>query len=249
VLLGAEGEGVNLITIGVLVGAEGEGVDSGCAVSVAVLGDGEGLGVGWVGGAETRWCNPACVTSARGVGEESKLSAVEGIVGRAAVCGSEGHEAGATNVNAERVAGADEAGSQVGVLVAAMAGFPPVLEVDAAAGAQADYPWWAGVGLLWLLACRCAVRGGWLRARLVLAWVALGARLEGVGVGRLEGVCGDTGRTMGAVGLLGAGEGCRDAHVRFTVREAGSEDGEFLGSGSCSLGRRRVGACGHSSDS
>jgi hypothetical protein len=135
VLLGAEGEGVNLITSGVLVGDEGEGVDSGCAVSVAVLGDGEGLGVGWVGGAETRWCNPACVTSARGVGEEGKLGAVEGIAGRAAVRGCEGDETRATNVNAERVFRANEAGSQIGVLPAAVAGFPPVFEVDATAGA------------------------------------------------------------------------------------------------------------------
>ena len=134
-LLGAEGEGVNLVMVGVLVWTEGEGVDAGMVHGVVVLGDGEGLGVSWVGGAETWWCNLACVTSARSVGEGSKLSAVEGIVGRAAVRGCEGHETRATSVDTERVARAEEAGSQIWVLPAAMAGFPPVFEVDATAGA------------------------------------------------------------------------------------------------------------------
>ena len=94
--------------------------------------------MGWLGGAETRWCNPACVTPARGVGEDGKLGAVEGGTGRAAVRGCEGHEAIATNVDAERAARATEASSQIGVLVSAVAGEPPVFEVDATARAQAD---------------------------------------------------------------------------------------------------------------
>jgi hypothetical protein len=121
--------------IGALLGAEGEGVDTGRIGCMALLGNGEGLGAGWLWGTEAWWSKPSCVTSARGVGEEGKLGAVEGIAGRAAVRGCEGHETRATNVDTERVARAEEAGSQIWVLPAAMAGFPPVFEVDATAGA------------------------------------------------------------------------------------------------------------------
>ena len=99
-----------------LLRTEGEGVDLCRVVGLTLLGNGEGMGVGWLGGAETRWCDPACVTSARGVGKDGKLGAVEGVAGRAAVRGREGHEAAVANFDAERVACALEACGQVGFL-------------------------------------------------------------------------------------------------------------------------------------